>query len=200
MTVARRETAAPEQRSCSGRCAVAKGIRKGGKDEHLIWGSIEVLVDPRTGEEVAAWRALNPVEASFMREAGYKVGDILSAEFHTDRNLNNFRQAHALAKFVRDNTEEFPPEMPSHEVLKRIQTEADIECDMVEEQAYIEGLGWVPLKRRKPRSLAFGAMKQEVWRSVFKRFKDYCISKYFPTWEQPEIAEFESILRGNLPP
>lgn len=177
-----------------------RGIRKNAKDERPVWGHFALLVDPGTGEEVCAWRALDQIEAQRLRDQGMRPNVEVAAYFQPNRNLNNFRQAHALAKFVRDNTEKFPADMDSHAVLKRIQIEADIECDLVDEQAYIEGLGWIPIKRRVARSLAFESMAQAVWREVFKRFKDYCIHTYFPGWGQEEISMFEDILRGNLPP
>lgn len=177
-----------------------RGIRKGGRDERPIWGSFVMLADPGTGEEVCAWRALDPEEAQKLRGQGMRPGLEVAAYFQPNRNLKNFRQAHALAAFVRDNTEAFPADMDSHQVLKRIQVDADIECEMRDEQAYIEGLGWIQIKRRDPRSLAFESMSQQVWREVFKRFKDYCIHTYFPDWGPEEIAQFEDILRGNQPP
>lgn len=177
-----------------------RGIRKGARDERPVWGSFVMMIDPATGEEVCAWRALDRGEARRLYEQGLRPDMEVTAYFHTNRNLKNFRQAHALAEFVRDNTEAFPADMDNHTVLKRIQVEADIECDLVDEQAYIEGLGWIPIKRRVPRSLAFESMAQQVWREVFTRFKDYCIRTYFPGWGAEEIAQFEDILRGNMPP
>ena len=179
---------------------MARGVRKHGKDERPVWGRFVKAIDPDTGELFAAFRLADEQEAKRAKEQGLRVGGDYKAVFTQERNLANFRQAHALADFVRDNTEAFPEGMDSHTVLKRIQVEADIECYLHEEQAYVEGLGWLPLKRRVAKSLAFDEMAQPVWREVFKRFKDYCIKTYFPTWGQAEIAEFESILRGNLPP
>lgn len=178
---------------------MAKGIRKGGKDERPVWGRWTVLYN-EAGEKRVAWVALDQKEATKLREAGYAPGQEVQAIFDTQRNLLNFRQAHALAEFVRDNTEEFPDGLDSHQVLKRIQVMADIECDLLDEEAYIEGLGWIPLKRKVPRTLAFDRMGQDVWRMLFKRFKDYCITTYFPGWGADEIAQFEDILRGNQPP
>lgn len=179
---------------------VKRGVRKSGGTDRPVWGAFHLLVDPATGEEVCAWRALDKAEADKLREQGARPGHEVAAYFKPDRNLKNFRQAHALAAFVRDNTERFRPDMDSHEVLKRIQVEADIECDLIDEQAFIDGLGWVQLKRRSPRSLAFESMSQPVWRELYKRFKDYCIETYFPGWGPEEIAQFEDILRGNSPP
>ena len=178
---------------------MAKGIRKGAKDERPFWGRLVRATD-QNGNPFVAWRAIDEREGKRLREAGYRIGDELQAMFDTERNLDNFRQAHALAEFVRDNTEAFPENLDNHQVLKRIQVLADIECDLVDEEAYIEGLGWIPLKRKVPRSLSFDRMAQETWRSVFKRFKDYCIHTYFPGWGRDEIAQFEEILRGNQPP
>lgn len=179
---------------------MARGIRKGAKDERPVWGRFVKAVDPSTGEVFCAWRALDRAEGEKLRDAGFAPGAEVTAQFDTGRNLLNFRQAHALAKFVSGNTEVFPDDLDSHQVLKRIQVDADIECDLVDEEAYIEGLGWIKIKRKVPRSLAFDRMTNTVWREVFQRFKDYCITAYFPSWGRDEIAQFEDILRGNQPP
>lgn len=177
-----------------------RGIRKNARDERPVWGSFVLLVDPETGEEVCAWRALDRDEGQRLREQGMRPGLEVAAYFQPDRNYKNFKQAHALAGFVRDNTEAFPPDMDTHAVLKRLQVDADIECDLVDEQAKIEGLGWIQIKRKAPRSLSFESMTQQVWREVYKRFKDHCIHTYFPGWGPEEISQFEDILRGNQPP
>lgn len=178
---------------------MARGVRKGGKDERPFWG-VWTVMQTASGERRVVWMALDQHEAMRLREAGYLPGQEVQAQFDEERNLLNFRQAHALAKFVRDNTDAFPESLDSHRVLKRIQVEADIEVDLLDDEVYVEGLGWLPLKRKEPRSLAFDRMSQETWRAVFKRFKDYCIFKYFPTWGPVEIAQFEDVLRGNSPP
>lgn len=169
-------------------------------EEAPIWGRLVRAVDPETGEEFVGWRAYQGFDADEMRRRGYRVGQELSTEFRMDRNLKNYRQAHALAQFVRDNTEAFPADLDTHAVLKRIQVEGDIECDLVEEDAKIEGLGWIQLKRKVPRSFRFSEMPQEIWRRAFTRLKDYCIQRWFPDWGPDEIAQFEEILRGNQPP
>lgn len=175
-------------------------MAKKAKEERPIWGKLVKCVDPDTGEQFAAWRAYGGPDAEAMRERGYKLGDELSAEFRADRNLKNFRQAHALAAFVRDNTDRWNPDADSHAVLKDIQRDADIECDHQTQELDLGAMGKHQIDIRIPRSLAFSTMKQDVWRDVFKRFKDYCIRAYFPGWGKDEIAQFEDILRGNMPP
>lgn len=170
------------------------------REERPIWGRLVRCADPDTGEVFVAWRAYAGEDAGEMRRRGYKLGDELSTEFRTDRNLKNFRQAHALAKFVRDNTDRWHPDADAHAVLKDIQRDADIECDHQTQELDLGSMGKHKLDIRVPRSLSFSTMPQDVWRDVFSRFKNYCIKAYFPGWGQEEIAQFEDILRGNMPP
>lgn len=187
------------------------GIRKPGSGEdRTVWMRWVRAVDPETGKPFMALRALPGDDADEVRERGYAEGQVVSAELRSNRNLLNFRQAHALAKFVRDNTEAFPEDMDSHDVLKRLQLDGDIECEEVEEQVDLGvldlgELGKVELgvrsKRvRKPRSLAFGKMTQEVWKDVYGRLERYMVSNYFPDWTAKEKAEFDRIVQGNQPP
>lgn len=175
-------------------------MAKAKPEERPIWGRLVKCCDPDTGEVFVAWRAYPGPDADEMRRRGYKLGEELSTEFRSDRNLKNFRQAHALAGFVRDNVDHFNPEIDNHAALKLIQRDADIECDHQQQDLDLGAYGKHKIDVRVPRSLQFSTMSQEVWRDVFKRFKDYCIRTYFPDWGEEEIAEFEAILRGNLPP
>lgn len=187
--------------SCAMLCAVARrGITKAEKRDAPVWGRLVECIDPRTHERFVAWRAFNGDDADEMRARGYRIGDELSAEFRADRSLNNFRQAHALAKFVRDNTDDFPPDMDTHEVLKRLQKSGDIECDEEPISIDLGQFGRHEGTVRVARSLAFSMMTQEVWCTVFKRLRDHMIQTYFPEWTELDIAEFEDILRGNQPP
>jgi hypothetical protein len=176
-----------------------KDSRKG-PEERPIWGKLVRCIDKSTGEEFIGWRAYAGEDAQEMRRRGYREGDELSTEFRTDRNLKNFRQAHALAGFVRDNHDSFDPNMDNHAALKQIQRDADIECDHQQMEIDLGSFGKHMMDVRTPRSLSFSTMPDEMWRRVFKRFKDYCIAEYFPAWGPDEIAQFEEILRGNLPP
>lgn len=171
--------------------------KKAAPEERPIWGSLVKCVDPDTGEMFVAWRAFPGADADEMRRRGYKVGDELSTEFRTDRSLKNFRQAHALAGFVRDHVDSFDPHIDNHAALKQIQRDADIECDHQTQVLDLGPMGKHDLDIRTPRSLQFSTMSNEVWRDVFGRFKTYCIETYFHGWGEEEIAQFEAILRGN---
>lgn len=165
-----------------------------------IWGRLVRCVDKATGEEFMGWRAYAGDDALAMRELGLAEGQESSAEFSLKRNLKNFRQAHKLAEFVRDNADVFPINMDSHSVLKAIQRDANIECDDRITEIDLGTLGKHKIIIREPKSLNFSTMKQEVWRKVFARFRDYCMETFFPDFDQAQVAEFEKILKGNLPP
>lgn len=176
---------------------MAKGITKKPRRDAPVWGRIVRCIDPVTRESFLAWRALPGDDATEMRQRGYREGDEISAEFRADRNIKNFRQAHALAQFVLDNTEAFPPGVDSHEAIKRIQRDADIECDEQTITIDLGTFGKHEASIRVPRSLSFSTMDQEVWRTVYKALKDHIVRTYFADWNAAQIAEFDDILRGN---
>src|SRR5690606_39831457 len=89
------------------------------------------------------------------------------------------------------------PPLPLHDALpisalKLIQRDADIECDHQMQDLDLGAYGKHKIDVRVPRSLQFSTMSQEVWRDVFKRFKDYCIRTYFPDWGDRKSTRLNS--------
>ena len=100
--------------------------------------------------------------ASRLREKGYNVGDTLLATFVKPRNPKFHRLAHAFGRMCAENIDEFS-RMSAHDVIKRMQMEADIGCDMVD--VTMPGVGSVEV--RMPRSLSFASMGEGEFREVF---------------------------------
>lgn len=169
-----------------------------GPEEILYWGSFQpATLD--TGERRLVFVANAGADANNMKEAGYRSGQEVAAMFKQDRNLKNYRQAHALAKFVGDNTDEFPG-LNSHQILKEIQRRMRLECDSYEVEMDFEGLGVHVVTVYEPRSLNFARMSDEMWRPFYKAFIDYCCRTWFRDWDDLSIEEWEEIMRGNQPP
>jgi hypothetical protein len=90
---------------------------------------------------------------SQLREKGYKIGDVLSAQLRKLNNPKFHRLLHRIGQLCAANIEAFKG-MDAHKVLKRIQLEADIACEPL--AIVMPGVGMVTVKI--PESLSFESM------------------------------------------
>lgn len=130
--------------------------------------------------------ALVPADAAALRELrerGYKVGDVLVADLVLPRNPEFNGLAHKLGALIAENIEAFDG-MKAHDVLKRIQVEAGIECD--ETVTDVPGLGRMVFKQ--PRSLSFYSMDQGEFYGFTKQVCEYVAKTYWPSVPPARIA------------
>jgi hypothetical protein len=119
-----------------------------------------------------------------LRERGFKIGDVVAVDMTKPRSPGFWRLAHQLGTFVAANIDEFAG-MGPHDVLKRLQFEARIECD--ETDIELPGIG--VFKARKPRSLAFESMDQAAFFDVLKRMCHHIASTYWPHLTAEQVQE-----------
>lgn len=160
--------------------------------ERTVFFVVERLrcFDPETGEEREV-KALVPAsgwDRATLNERGIRVGDHLMCDVFKERNARFYRLAHALAKFVRDNVDSFSG-LTIHAALKRLQRDANVECDEYEMELDLGPMGKPKVPVRQPRSLNFSDMDdsrfQEVWQSIC----DHVASTYFKHWNADQVAE-----------
>lgn len=168
------------------------------KDKRPVWLRLEHLVRPETGESVLAFVADSAMDACALKERGYRRGDLVTAELFKDRNPKFYRLAHAMAKFVRDNTDDFA-DSTVHDTLKKLQLRADVECEEREIVMNLGSFGEHKALAKVPRSLNFMDMDDGDFRPVFEAIRDYVARVYYPDWTDLTIEEMEAILRGNQP-
>jgi hypothetical protein len=118
-----------------------------------------------------------------LRERGFKVGDVVMADLVMPRNLAFNNLAHQLGNLIAENIEAFDG-MKAHDVLKRIQVEASIECD--ETVTDVPGLGRMVF--RKPRSLSFASLDQGEFYGFVRQVCDYVSKTYWPGVSPERIA------------
>lgn len=131
--------------------------------------------------------ALKPSDAlaqTRLRERGYKLGDILSAELTKPRNPGFHRYAHQLARLLIDNLDAFKA-MNAHDVLKRLQYESGIGCDEVGVQ--VPGVGYATV--RWPRSLSFSSMDQAEFEEVLFGLCQHVADQYWTGLDAEGVAE-----------
>lgn len=117
-----------------------------------------------------------------LRKRRYSLGQLVSAELKAARNPQFFRKVHALATCVIENIEDFghySAHADEHEVLKRLQIEADLACDHIR----IDG-GFVC---RIPRSLSFESMEEPEFADFYTKLCSYLAVKYWPDLDEAAI-------------
>lgn len=132
--------------------------------------------------------ALQPADgytAKRLRERGYRVGDMLLAELRKPRNPGFWRLAHRLGTLIAENIDDYSG-MDAHDVLKRIQIEGDIACDMV--PAFMEIMGQrIKVNQRIPRSLSYASMEQGEFHAVLRQMSEYVARTYWPSLTAEQI-------------
>lgn len=92
------------------------------------------VVDPTTGEELGAFVPLHDIGRRLVKDRGYRAGREYRLEIKESHNAAFNRLAHVIGHLLVDNVEAFR-ELDAHAVLKQVQLESGICCEMVEMDA-----------------------------------------------------------------
>jgi hypothetical protein len=136
--------------------------------------------------------ALVPVDGlaqQRLRERGYNIGDVLSADLTKPRNPRFHRLVHAFGHMLVENLEEFDG-LDAHAVLKRLQIEGGIACDEI--PLKIPGVGAVHY--RVPRSLSYASMDDGEFHEVFSAMCKYTAKRYWPEMTPAQIDEMAQMM------
>lgn len=128
--------------------------------------------------------------ARMLRDRGYAIGDVVSAEIRKPRNPKFHRLVHQLGTALIENTDDFANYTDSHAVLKRLQIEANVGCDVM----LINAPGYGMLEHRTPQSLSFENMEEAEFQAIYKGFCDYVIRRYWPGMTQDAIERTASLV------
>lgn len=118
----------------------------------------------------------------------HRIGDLVFAEFTKPRNPGFHRLAHQLGSLLAENIESFAG-IGSHDVLKRLQIEANVGCDEI--GLNFPGIG--PCSYRIPRSLSFESMDEGEFKEVIKAMCSYVSAKYWPTVSAEKIEAMADV-------
>lgn len=113
-----------------------------------------------------------------------RVGELVACEVSKPRNTKFWRLAHQFGTLVRENIEQFSHLTDSHAVLKRLQIEADVGCEVI--RLLMPGIG--PVDYRTPLSLAFESMDETEFRLVLQGLCRHVAATYWPGLT-PEAVE-----------
>jgi hypothetical protein len=141
------------------------------------------------------WRVgkgmLVPYDASTaaqLRQKGYHIGDVLSAELRKPRNPKFHALAHSLGGLIAANLDPFEG-VEDHAVLKRLQIEANVGCDEI--AVNFPGIG--PCMYRVPRSLSFESMDEGEFKGVIASMCVYVSRKYWPSLSPEKIEAMAEV-------
>jgi hypothetical protein len=122
--------------------------------------------------------------AGELREKNWKIGDIIAADLTKCRNPRFNRLAHRIGMLCVEHIDDFN-NLDAHNVLKRIQLEANIGCQSI---AYkLEGYGMI--EQRIPQSLSFDNMDEIEFQDVVKKICLHISNKYWHTLTPEQIEE-----------
>ena len=124
-----------------------------------------------------------------LRQRKYKQDDIIFAVLTKPRNPKFNAFVHAgLAALLKKNIDDFKYMTP-HQILKRIQIETGIGCDLI--GVNFPGIG--PAEYRVPKSLSFESMGQEEFHDTVRDFCRYISEKYWPDMSPEKIEEMAEV-------
>lgn len=155
-----------------------------------VYLTLRKMIDPATGRERAAWVAASDSDALLMQERGFKLNTRVRADLRQPRNALFNRLVHGLGRVLTQNLERFAG-LQSHAAIKRLQMESGVYCD--EERAELVGIGELIIKR--PQSLSFDSMSEEVFQDFWQQCCAYLVATDWPTLTEErltQMADFEA--------
>ena len=124
-----------------------------------------------------------------MRERGYHIGDVLSAELRKPRNPEFHRLAHVFGQMLADNLDDFNG-LSAHTVLKRIQLEAGIACD----ELWLNMPSIGPVAYRIPKSISFAQMDEAEFLETYRQMCEYISRRYWKDLDAQQIQDMAQVM------
>ena len=150
------------------------------------------LIDPASGAEVSAFVPAGAADVNTIKERGINIGNIVRGDITRPRNVEFHRLAHALGGLVAESIDKFAG-MNHHEVLKRLQFESGVECDVVRTE--LPEFGMV-LENKQPRSLAFDCMEQGEFYQFMRGICSHIVHEYWPECSPEEVEAMAQAMPG----
>ncbi|ONM43137.1 hypothetical protein BXT89_14385 [Halopseudomonas pachastrellae] len=159
------------------------------KPSRPVYFQVRRLVDPATGEEVGALVPRHRIDQRIMRERGYCVGNELRADLKKPRNSGFHRMVHSLGALAADHIEEFTG-VDCHEVIKRLQRESGVCCEV--QDIVLPGIGTIQVNVAK--TIAYDEMDEGEFQALWKGICQHISDRYWPTMNQDQIAEMAKFM------
>lgn len=155
-----------------------------------VYLTLRKLIDPATGQAVAAFVAASDTDRAILKERSYQLNTKIRAELKQPRNIRFHRLVHGLGQVLANNLDRFAGLNP-HAAIKALQVESLVYCDVTSFD--LPGLGRIT--RHEPQSLSFDSMSEEVFKDFWRQCCAYLVATDWPTLTEErltEMAEFEA--------
>lgn len=153
-----------------------------------------------------------------LRKFRLRIGQSVRANIDTPRNPEGFRLLHGFAQLVSQNIEGFE-HMPAHQVIKTLQAESGVGCELVSIAASdfasmlppdLQSLLVTPrqtdsrepdrmITAFQPRSLAVGKMDDSEFQEIFDGLCRYIALTYWKDMTGEQIAETARLMPDSTP-
>lgn len=130
--------------------------------------------------------------ASKLRERGYRMGDLLSAELTKPRNPKFNRLVHRIGQLVTANIDAFSG-LDAHKAIKRLQIEGKVACDEIG----ISIAGYGMMMQLIPRSLSNESMDEGEYQQAARGICRTIADRYWPSLTEDAIAEMAESFVGE---
>lgn len=161
-----------------------------------IYLVVRRLVDPATGEEVGALVPSHPIDQRLLKERKFHVNREVRAELKQPRNPKFNRLAHAVGHLLVDNVEKFRGK-DSHDVIKIIQADSGVCCDVEKLIIDLGTFGRHEVDRNIPRSIAFDEMEEDEFSGLFEGITAHIAEHYSSVMLDDVRAEFWLMVNGE---
>lgn len=151
------------------------------------------LVDPATGEAVAALVPVSDLDRHLLRQRKVSVGREYRVTVEQARNSRFHRLVHALGLLVTQNVDAFAS-MDSHAAIKRLQRESGLFCE--EQEIDIPGLGRLVVKVAQ--SLAFDAMDEADFRTLYQGICRHVAEEYWPGLDESTVEAMAGLMPAEV--
>ncbi len=181
-----------------------------------VYFVVRQMVDRDTGEMVGCLVPQSWSDQHILRQRKYRTGDVIRATLNHPRNSKFHRLMHQLGTVVKNNVDAFS-HLDSHAVVKQLQREAGVCCDIQRINASpIVGaimaaaqsiLGEAAAKMLAavlpeikmidvltPQSIAYDCMDESDFRLLWDGICHHLIQCYWPTMTVEKITEMAELM------
>ena len=130
--------------------------------------------------------------SSQLRERGYNIGDLLSAELTKPRNPKFNRLVHRIGQLVVANIDAFAG-IDAHKAIKRLQIEGKVAC----EEIGINAPGYGMLIQLIPRSLSFESMDEGEYQQAARGICRTIAERYWHGMSPEAIEQMAEAFVGE---
>ena len=154
-----------------------------------VYLTVKKLIDPATGETVAAMVPASAADRSILRERKIRVGQQLRSDLTKPRNEGFHRLVHALGTLVRENIDGYR-DCTAHEAIKQLQMNSGHGCD--ETRTPVPGMG--ELVSRQPKSIAYDCMDQAEFYQLARNLCRYIAETYWPQCTPEQVERMVDLM------